>query len=774
MKLFLIFIILLNCSLIWGQEKITINGYVYDRNTGEVLIGATVFENNSNEGTTTNEYGYYSLQLNKQDSILLRVSYIGYTAQQKIIYKKGRKADFYLKPGIPLNEVEVIAPNTKIVERNETGVTRLKMKEIKTMPNLFGEVDIIKVYQLTPGVQSGGEGKSNIYVRGGTPDQNLILLDEVPLYYVAHFGGFFSVFNADAINNVKLIKGGFPARYGGRLSSVLDIRMKEGNMKKFSTQGTLGLLSSKVSFEAPIIKNKSSFILSFRRSTPFLYLLNNEITNKFYDFNAKMNFKFFSNNKVFFSFYKGDDAVNFKEKAELVNSKKQTSWGNTLGAIRWNHIYNNKLFSNLTLYGTYYRYKNLFIYDFNSDSLSFFQKRKNSLITSINDYGMKFDFDFTLNDIINLKFGFNTIHHTFVPNDQFYSQSGSAIPSLKKDYNEKVMAFENAIYLENQINFKKININLGLRYSGYLIKQHFYHLPEPRILVNYMISNKWAFKYSFSAMNQYVHLLSYSGVGVPSDYWMPTNENINPEKSFQHNAGIYKSFAKNKFELSIETYYKTLNNLITFKPGESLSGNFSTWENVIEKNGTGLNYGIELFFKKLSGKTTGWLGVTLGKSQRKFNNIDGGEPYPFKYDRLLDINFVTTHKVNNKIYLSATWTYGSGYPITIANDHYYMNNDDVFVYGSKNSFRMRDYHRLDIAVNFPKKTEWGKRTWTISIFNLYNRQNPYYYYYDKKIKTIETTSQNGGVSSSPIYEKPKLYQRSLFPIFPSFSYSFEF
>jgi hypothetical protein len=289
-----------------------------------------------------------------------------------------------------------------------------------------------------------------------------------------------------------------------------------------------------------------------------------------------------------------------------------------------------------------------------------------------------------------------------------------------------------------------------------------------------MMDEDWAIKYSFSMMNQYVHLLSYSGVGVPSDYWMPSNKVVKPEQSLQHSVGIYKTFAEDKLELSIETYYKTLNHLITFVPGESLSGNFKSWENVVEKNGTGLNYGIELFLKKPSGITTGWFGITLAKSQRSFDNIDGGEPYPFKYDRLVDIDFVANHKISKKIILSATWTYGSGYPLTLATEHYQMNDNDVFIYGDKNSFQMRDYHRLDLAVNFPKETEWGKRTWTISIFNVYNRQNPYYYYYDSKIIRTERVTQNTGVTASPVYEERKLFQKSLFPFFPSFSYSFEF
>lgn len=770
-----VLIILTFCFLsLSGQNKISISGFVYDKSTGEVLIGAAILDKQYKIGAISNEYGFYSLTVPSRDSIDIVVSYLGYKHFNiKISKNFNGQLNYFLIPGIGLDGVTITAQEEEtIIRRNETGVVRLQMKDIQSLPNLFGEVDIIKAYQLTPGVQSGGEAKSNLYVRGGSPDQNLILLDDVPLYFISHFGGFFSVFNADAINNVKLIKGGFPARYGSRLSSVLDIRMKEGNMQKLSVQGTIGLLSSKISVETPIVKNKLSFIMSARINIlPIFKMMGTGLSYSFYDLNTKLNYRISTKDKVFFSFYMGDDILSAIEKTELAKHSSTVKWGNTLFSIRWNHVYDHKLFSNLTLSDTYYRYKNIFNYYINTDRVS--KKMNNDLLTGINDFNLKIDFTYLLNSKVNFKFGANSIYHSFIPNDENFSQSGNDIVTINEQYSSRTIAFENAIYIENEWKHERINTNIGLRFSSYHIGNSNYFSIEPRVLLNYIFLKDLSFKYSFSQMNQYVHLLSYSGIGIPSDFWMPTNGNVKPENSIQHTLGIAKTFNNRNYELSLETYYKTLDNLITFIPGESFLGNLDTWENVIEKGGKGLNYGIELFFQKIKGKTTGWIGVTVAKAEREFERINNGKSYPFKYDRLLDISIVAKHSLKERIILSATWSYGTGYPITLATQHYEINGEDIFIFDEKNSFRMRDYHRLDIAANFPKKTKWGERTWSISIFNLYNRQNPYYYYYDRKL--VNTTQSSGsGYTFKPEFGELKLYQRSLFSIFPSVAYSFKF
>lgn len=773
-KLIICIVIVFWGGKLFGQDKTSISGFVYDNFTREVLIGASVYDTESKAGTISNEYGFYSLTIPLRDSFEINISFIGYQSRQIGILKtQNRQLDVYLIPGIDLDAVTVTAlKEENIVKRNETGVVRLRMKEIKSLPNLFGEADLIKAFQLTPGVQSGGEAKSNLYVRGGSPDQNLILLDDVPLYYVAHFGGFFSIFNADAINDVKLVKGGFPARYGSRLSSVLDIRMKEGNMQKLCAQGTVGLLSSKISVEAPIIKNKLSFIVSARKNLlPIFKMMGTGLSYNFYDLNAKLNYRLSQKDKLFFSFYMGDDILSMSEKTDISKHDNIVKWGNTLFSFRWNHIYNNKLFSNVTLSNTYYRYKSIFEYDIKSESIS--KSLNNTLLTGINDVSAKIDFTYLVNSKNNFKFGASSTYHTFIPNDENFSQAGTNITTINEKYSSNASAFENAVYFENELKINRINTNLGIRYSSYYIGNKNYYSIGPRVLLNYILTNNLSLKYSFSKMNQYVHLLTYSGVGIPSDYWMPTNENVKPENSVQNSLGIAKTFYENNYEFSAEVYHKTLKNLITFIPGESLMGNLDNWENVIEMDGKGLNYGVELFLQKKTGKTTGWIGATLAKAEREFENINDGKSFSFKYDRLLDISIVANHELKKNITLSATWTYGTGYPVTLATEHYTINDEDIYIYGEKNSFRMRDYHRLDIAANFSKKTKWGERIWTLSIFNVYNRQNPYYYYYDRKLKNSVSNNSGGGYSFSPEYGELKLYQKSLFSIFPSISYSFK-
>jgi TonB-dependent Receptor Plug Domain/CarboxypepD_reg-like domain len=764
----LLFMQLFFLSVLFGQNKSirTLHGFIYDVNTKEVLIGANLYAPSIKRGATTNEYGFYSLSLPMDDSIDVYISIIGYkTDTNKISKNHEGQMDFYLSLDNVLQEVVISSSkDDNVVNRNETGVVRIQMNDIKALPNLFGEVDIIKAYQLTPGVQSGGEGKSNIYIRGGSPDQNLILLDDVPLYNITHFGGFISVFNADAINDVKLIKGGFPARYGGRLSSVLDVRMKEGNMQKWDVQGAVGLLSSKVSIEGPILKDKLSFIISARKNTlPIFKILQSGIGYSFYDINAKFNYRLSLKDKLFLSFYTGDDVVSTRVKQAHTENKNAVKWGNMLGSFRWNHIFNEKLFGNLTFSDTYYRFKTIYNYSITSDSTS--KKISNTINSGINDLSCKMDFSYIINSKTNLKYGLNSIYHQFIPNDQHYVQSGNTSETVNKKYSSAFNALENAVYVENELKLKIINSNIGARFSSYHVKGKDYYSLEPRALLNFILRKDLSIKYSFAKTRQYIHLLTYSGTGVPSDYWMPTNENVKPESAFQHTLSLNKTFKNGIFEVSLEGYYKTIYNLITFKPGESLLSNLDSWENVVEKNGKGTNYGMELFLQKIQGSTTGWIGATVSKAERIFENINNGEAFPFKYDRPVDLSFVLNHRFKKNITLSVTWTYGTGYPVTLATEHYTINGEEIFVYDKMNSYRMRDYHRLDFSANFPKKTKWGERTWSVSILNVYNRKNSYYYYYEREII---------GNNWVPVYSQWKLYQRSLFGILPSLSYNFKF
>lgn len=772
---FLVLIICLSVFTVVGQNKMTICGYVFDEQTREPLIGANVIEKGSNSVVQTNAFGFYSLSLSVAEVHILTVSFMGYKSHTSIL--KGNASvieNINLSPGLAIDEVKVIGPKQNdFVQKSEVGVIRLTPKQVRNMPNLFGEVDLIKALQLTPGIQSGGEGKSNLYVRGGSPDQNLMLLDDVPLYYVAHFGGFFSVFNNDAISDITMIKGGFPARYGTRLSSVLDIRMKNGNLQKLGGQGTIGLLSSKITLEGPIIKDKSSFIISARRNIlPILKILGTGVTYYFYDLNAKLNYSFSQKDKVFLSFYKGDDHIGVRSRNNNLGVKqvddKSTVWGNLLAALRWNHLFSSKLFSNTTLSLTEYKYRNLYNYEYQTDTL---QKEIKSKITSgIIDASLKSDFTYYLSPRYEMRFGFSSIFHSFIPNDEHYQQSTTGSTAINSTYNSTVKATEAGIYLENDFSLNWINANVGTRLSAYFLNDQSYYSFEPRILLSLPILSNLSLKYSFSKMNQYVHLLSYSGIGMPSDYWMPTTKSILPETSIQNSLGIYYAFGEGKYEASLESYYKSLNHLIAFRPGESLFGALNDWELAVEKNGVGKTYGLEMFVQKMTGKTTGWIGATLSKSERKFQEINQGKSFPYGYDRLLDISLVVNHELSKNIVLSATWNYGTGYPITLATERYNNENTDVFVYGETNGYRMRDFHRLDLAVNFTKMKHWGERTWTISITNVYNRKNPFFLYMDRE--TIIKREGGGGFTGVP--GDMHLYQKSLFPFFPSIAYSFKF
>ncbi|MFA9392197.1 MAG: carboxypeptidase-like regulatory domain-containing protein [Prolixibacteraceae bacterium] len=753
----------------FAQNRTTISGFISDVSTKEVLINANIYSKNYKLGTTSNEYGFYSLTFPSNDSILIWASFIGYESKQ--INFQGNEVDYniYLSPGINIGEVNVRTSFTKDI--HNSNFQKLSIREVKKLPNLFGEVDIIKTFQYTTGVQSGGEGKSDLFVRGGSPDQNLILLDDVPLYYIAHLGGFFSVFNADAINDVKLYKSGFPARYGSRLSSVLEVRMKNGNKNKFVTQGTLGLLSSKISFEGPIIKDKASFIVSARKNLfPIFKIINPAINYNFYDLNAKVNWSISDKDQFYLSMYAGDDQVSEQNNADSLTHQNKLVWGNQLLSAKWNHIFNSKMFSNLTVYKSRYYYNQHLDYSLNSGS--YFRTIDNDLLTGVNDFCVKLDVQHFLNSNFTSRFGLNVLNHEFVPNDESLISSGSQVSTIKEIYNTRFNAMEYSGYYESDINWNKFFLNLGLRASLYQITQNTFESLEPRLNIVYNFSPNISMNYSYSRMTQYIHLLSFSGVGIPSDYWMPTTTNVPPEQSVQHNVGFKNVMFEGKWLFSFEAYHKKLSNLITYKPGESLMGNLNSWEDIIEKEGAGDNYGLELALHKKQGKLTGWAGMTISKAYRQFQNINQGQKYPFKYDRLFDFNLVGTYAFNKNVSLSGVWKFGSGYPFTLATQHYHLTGYEIYVYPEKNSYRMNNYHRLDVALNHTKKKKWGSRTWSVSIYNVYNRKNPYYYYYDRKL--LQFVADPNGREFYPEMDHTKLYQQSLFSFLPSFSYSFKF
>jgi hypothetical protein len=779
--LFSLFILLFPIS-IFSQNK-TIKGYVKDATTSEALIGATVFNFKTAQGTSSNTYGFYSFT-QKSDTVSLRFSYVGYQVLNiKFVLKSDTTINVNLSPSVELGEFEVVGNTVeKVHERTQMSTIDVSMDKVKSLPVLLGETDVLKTIQLLPGVQSGSEGTSGIYVRGGGPDQNLILLDGVPVYNASHLFGFFSVFNADAINNVQLIKGGFPARYGGRLSSVIDIRMKEGNMKEFKGEGTIGLISSKLTLEGPIIKDKTSFIVSGRRT--YIDLLARPIIKSqnngqpagyfFYDTNTKINHKFSDKSRLYLSSYLGNDKFYFNNKNSYTNdgvtysntSKNNLNWGNFINSLRWNYVINNKLFSNTTL--TYSRYK--FLVGF-SDEQSVQGNGNNSkdffsfaYFSGIEDWGGKIDFDYIPSPNHYIRFGAGNTYHTFTPGVNQFKQSTNEVSAIDTAFgSQRQYAHETFIYAEDEIKLgSKLNLNLGFHMAMFVVKNKTYFSPQPRLAARYLLNQNSSLKASFATMTQFLHLLTNTSIGLPTDLWLPATDRVRPQQSAQAALG-YAVTVKRDYEISVEGYYKTMNNLIEYKEGASFFGSDKDWQDKVE-SGKGWAYGGEVLLEKKTGKTTGWIGYTLSWSNRQFENINLGEAFPYRYDRRHDIGLAITHKINDNVDLGFVWVYGTGNAVTLALERYstlqsptsFFNNEVEHI-SSRNNYRMAAYHRLDMGANFHKKTKWGERIWSFGLYNAYNRQNPFFLYFGNNDRGNRA-----------------LFQASIFPVIPSVAYNFKF
>lgn len=797
MRIVSLVFVIASCLPVFSQtEYVTISGYIQNSETGEKLIGATVYDTHSEKGAVSNNYGFYSLSIPQNIKTEIVISFVGYNSfKVQLNVQKSQRKDFSIIPGNELAEVVITGGKEKPIEqRREMSVVKIPIKDIEMLPSLGGETDIIKALQLMPGVQSGNEASSNLHVRGGSPDQNLILLDDVPLYYVNHLGGFVSTFNTDAINDVKLIKGGFPAYYGSRLSSIVDVRMKDGNRNEFHGSGMLGVVASKISVEGPIKKDATSYIVSFRRL--LLDLLMRPVTKiafdgystgyHFYDFNAKINHKLSDKDHLHFSAYSGDDVLLLKFKDDRYNNKGRFKWGNNLLSFRWNHLYGQKLFSNLTLSYTRYRYltDNEYKENFSGEENSFYR----SFSSGIYDAAVKMDFEYFASPNYKLKFGLGSIYHTFAPSITAFQQEGAGIEAIDtiQGVNIRIRGLEHAAYVENEISIgSRFNSNIGLRFNSYHVNQKDYLSLEPRVMLGYLLTKNLSFKASYSEMQQNIHLLSSTGTGMPIDLWLPATDKARPERSQQWALGIAQSVKEGIFELSVEAYYKKIRNMIAYKPGAGYVGATAEWEDKIEVNGLGKASGLEFLLQKKEGRTTGWIGYTLAKTDRQFININNGNWYPYKYDRRHDISIVVVHRLKENIDMSATWVYGTGNAYTLSLGQYEMIDYikgsyprapyglesqyvRVELYSDKNAYRMRDFHKLDIGINFRKKKKWGERTWNLSVYNLYNRQNPYYYYFEKD---VQYDNEGFPIESS---EKLTLKQQSLFPIIPSASYSFKF
>ncbi len=787
-----IILIFLSFSFSTGiAQRAVISGYVLDDLSGESLIGANVYDTISRVGVITNKYGFYTLFLINGEKAALQYSYVGFKTKECFLQTtKDTNLTISLLPGEELEEVQILAvAQKKLEQRAEIGKVHISIKQIKTIPSITGEPDILKAYQLMPGISMGSEGNNGLFVRGGTPDQNLFLLDEVPLYNVSHLGGMFSVFNPSMVKSIDFYKGGFPARYGGRTSAVVDVRTKDGNLNK--THGELGLsiFLSKFFIEGPIIKEKLSYAFSIRRCNLDLYsymakfIFNESTTNgyTFYDINFKSNYIISRSDRIFLNFYNGRDKIFSRSKDKIETpekfdyvSKINTKWGNSTASLRWYHVFGEAIFNNITFAYTRYRYLNNNYFEkkvFSSESYGL--EDEYQFNSGVNDLSLKTDLEipFAKNQI---RIGASYTHHMFTPASVSYSQilSIDGIDTVlnSPEADSKMTAEEFAIYLEfNWQIGRRLSGNLGLRASAYSVDNKVFYSPEPRILFNYLLLDNLSIKASFSTMHQPLHLLTNSNTGLPSDLWLPSTSDIKPEKSNQFSFGIAHTNKKN-YEFSIEGYIKKLENLIEYSEGIIVFENSQNWTEKIEANGTGYIQGIEFLCQKKSGRVNGWIGYALSKNERQFDNLNESKKFPFNHDQRHEITIVFNYELSEKLTLSGSWIYHSGHSVTLPTGKYQlqntnysdsyegnrMNMSDVHVYTEKNGYRMPDYHRLDFGINYIKKKKRGISKWSLGVYNVYNRQNAYYLYF--KTEDGET----------------KLYQQSLFPILVNFGYSFSF
>lgn len=811
-----IFILAIFFSFSSEAQKYTISGYVEDFTTGERLIGVAVYDaNKTSIGTVTNVYGYFSMTI-PAGTTKLTAAFVGYNpVQSEFNLTKDTLITIQIQP-ILLNEV-VVKGGQNHVEDVQMSVVDVPIQTIMKLPVIFGEVDILKTLQLLPGVKSGSEGSSGFYVRGGGPDQNLILLDGVPVYNVNHLFGFFSVFNGYAISDITLIKGGFPARYGGRLSSVLDIRMKEGNMKKFAGEISIGLIASKFTFEGPIKKDKTSFIISGRRTyldlltIPFQLMYAGFDPNVqtfwggyfFHDLNAKVNHKFSDKDRIFFSIYAGKDKAYMNTKFTYDGLTDVTrfnlNWGNITSSVRWNHIFTPKLFGNTTATFSNYdfvtevknEYQHYSWLDPN-DTKIYTDKFEIEYLSGIMDYGINSDFDYNLNTSNKIKFGGNYIYHTFKPGvSAMRNSSVDETQNMDTTFGgSNLYANEFGCYFEDEISLgKKLKVNIGGHYSLFMVRDTFYESLEPRIAARFMITDDWSVKAAYTHMTQYLHFLTNSSIGLPTDLWLPATDLVPPEYSVQYNVGTAFTFFKD-YNFSIEYYFKTMSNLIEYKEGATFFGDIEGggmtsegWEQKIEI-GDGYSQGMEFLLEKKLGDFSGWIGYTLSWTNRKFENIAFGKEFPYRYDTRNDIGIAMTYKLNDHIDFGVTWIYRSGIAVTLAeqrylpieqiqnyilqngsdpnNNWYYYETTEY--YGTRNNYRLPSYHRLDVGVNFTKIKKRGTRTWSVGLYNAYNRLNAFY------------VDFNGGLFGEYTQDpsKRELIKYSLFPIIPSVSYNFKF
>ncbi len=758
--------LLFSINLLLAQQKYTISGIIKDKATGETMIGVSIYvQELKGIGTTCNTYGFYSLTL-PEGKYHLICSFIGYKPDTAFVnINANLKLDRLLNENISeLNEV-VVSANKKDdnIKKTDLGVEKIEIKQIEKLPIIFGEKDILKTIQLLPGVKSAGEGNSGFFVRGGSADQNLILLDEAPVYNASHLLGFFSTFNSDALKDVAIIKGNSPAQYGGRLSSVLDVKMKEGNNQEYNVAGGLGLISTRLSVEDPIQKDKSSFIVSGRRTYADLFLKTTEEFNDrtlyFYDINVKANIWLNDKNRIFASGYFGKDILGFGDNFGI-------DWGNSTGTLRWNSLISPKLFSNTSIIYSNYNY-----------NIKLNAGGSNIHINSqIQDYNLKQEFQYFPNSKNKIHFGFNAIHHTITPS-RF---EGDNTTSEEK---QSRYALENAAFINNTTELSsRFNIDYGLRFSFYsilggdtynkydhgiltdsvvLASNKFgktYYNIEPRLQFSYLLNEASSIKGGYARNTQHLHLLSNSTSSSPTDQWIGNSYNIKPEISDQISIGYFRNFKESKYLMSIETYYKNMQNQVDYKNGADIITVPDVESELLF--GIGRAYGAEFLIKKITGKFTGWIGYTLSRTERKIDGINNNDWYVARQDRTHDLSIVAMYELTKRWSLSGLFVFNTGNAVTFPSGKYSIDGNTLFYYTERNSYRMPAYHRLDIGATYtkPHKKKY-ESSWNFSLYNVYGRQNAY-------TITFEDDPDDP--------TRTRVLQTSLFRWVPSVTYNFKF
>ncbi len=773
-----------------AEGNFTISGYIDDASSRETLIGATIYAPESKTGAYTNSFGFYSLTLPKTAKHI-QISYVGYkTFSLELDGKNNSKLNIHLEPLGELQEVVVTAEKREM-SSPVVGALNVPVHIIKTAPALMGENDLMKTLQLLPGVQSGSEGSSGVFVRGGGPDENLILLDGVPLYNVDHLMGFFSVFTPEAVKNVKLYKGSFPARFGGRLSSVIDVRTNDGNLKEYHGTLSVGLIASKFQLEGPIVRDKTSFNLSLRRTYADL-IAKPFLTEKekggyyFYDTNLRIQHRFSAKDRIFLSAYHGLDKFHGENKDDYDTDIKretegQIKWGNTLGSLRWNHTFSPKLYSDLTLAYTHYHF--LFGTDVKERNIKEHNNRTvNSKYTSgLHDYSANWNFNYYLTNKYKFRFGLDYLFHNFRPEAFAFDINGIGKEELEENIENlnlptyrTIKAHNASLYLESKSQItKQLMLNLGLRASSFFVDKTQYFSLQPRAIIEYRPVSDLQFQLSYSKMSQNIHLLTSANMTLPSDLWVPTTKKVKPMNAQQISFGtVFKGWKG--WELSLEGYYKDMRNILEYKDGASFFGISGGWEDKVAM-GRGRAYGMELLLMRTLGKTTGWIGYTLAKSERRFNDLslNNGQWFPYKYDRRHQLNIVLSHKFSRRIDASASWEFSSGGYITIPNGKVYdftkyeeldkiwwgYWRDSTNLYESRNNYKVPPTHKLNLSFNFNRFHKNGARSiWNVSVYNAYNAMNPAFVY-------PENYSNSSG---------RKLTKITILPIIPSVSYTYKF